>query len=409
MKNKYSIAIALCVFFIGQITAQDCSGDRYRLQIFDEVEEQLNVQYGSNLGHDGTTQENLLLDIYFPKGDTDTDRPLIIFAHGGSFVAGDKSDIANECREFAKMGFVVASIKYRILNDMNDPELATDLGMVLKKEVIRSVHDMRAAIRFFRKSVAEENNPYGINPKIIIVGGASAGAILANHVTYLDEESEVPQELTAYLESQGGLEGFSGNEGYSSVPQMMLSWCGAIMDTSWIKPGDQPFLGLHNLGDAVVPNLEGEPDFGYMTAPVLLQGDSLIFKRTLNVGVNSRYIGYPGDGHCDFPEGWIDVVADFVHEQLCEYGLSITENKDAVAFSIFPNPAEAFFNINIPNNQWEWSVSVTNMLGQTIAVENIESHQNTIRISSSMLDSGIYLINLISENGQRAVKRVVVN
>ena len=39
------------------------------------------------------------MDVYVPDGDTYTNRPLIVFCHGGSFMNGDKED--SDCVDFA--------------------------------------------------------------------------------------------------------------------------------------------------------------------------------------------------------------------------------------------------------------------------------------------------------------------
>lgn len=395
----------LAVSAIGSLYSQDCSGNRYHQQIFTNVDEALNIQYGSNLAQDETTNVNLMMDIYTPQGDTDTDRPLIILAHGGSFIGGNKSEIAGTCRTFAKMGYVAVSIQYRLLSIT--PAVFANPGLEFQKEVVRAVHDMRSAVRFFRKSVAEDGNPYGINSDIIIVGGFSAGAILANHVSYFDHVSKIPAELTSYVTAQGGLEGNSGNTGFNSASQMTLSWCGAIADTSWIEAGDQPIVGVHNLGDNVVPNLAGQPNIG-VSIPVMLYGDSLIYTRTLNVGVNSAYMSVPGNGHCDFPANHGEFIVDFMYEQLCVQGLSIANQPETVLFSVYPNPASESFFVDIPSNEWDWNVAVINMLGQTISTEQMSNNQNRISIQSSNFESGIYMIKLTSTDGKEAMKKVVI-
>lgn len=405
MKKHLHLFVSFALLSVSISYSQDCTGNRYYQQIFTTITENLNVQYGSNLAQDETTPVELFLDIYRPDGDTDTDRPLVILAHGGSFISGTKADVATQCRELAKMGYVTASIQYRLLSIT--PAVWANPGLEFQKEVIRAVHDMRAAIRFFRKSVAEDGNPYGINPNIIIVGGFSAGAILANHTTYFDHDSKIPTDLVSYVAVQGGLEGNSGNSGYSSVPQMALSWCGAIADSSWIEPGDQPHVSVHNLNDGVVPNLSGQPNIG-VVVPIMLYGDSLIYTRTLNVGVPSAYMSVPGSGHCDFPPSNGPFVTNFMHEQLCVQGLSLAAKPETVLFSIYPNPAEELFFIDVPANEWNWNVSIVNMLGQTIHQEEIHSHQNRISVHSSDFKSGIYLVKLTSDDGKEAMKKVVI-
>jgi acetyl esterase/lipase len=67
----------------------------------------------------------LEMDIYTPPAEDDvTERPLIIFIHTGNFlpplfnggITGDKIDSAgvNLCRQWARRGFVSASINYRL-------------------------------------------------------------------------------------------------------------------------------------------------------------------------------------------------------------------------------------------------------------------------------------------------------
>lgn len=322
-------------------SAQDCTGNRYYLPIFPNVDQQLNVQYGSNLDQNGSNTVDLYMDIYTPQGDSDNERPVILLAHGGSFTSGNKTDLDSACIALAKMGYVAVTIQYRLLTI--DSQVFADPGLAFKKEVIRAMHDMRAAIRFLRRSVAESGNPYGINPDLILVGGFSAGAILANQTAYLDTDPKIPAEVVTYTASQGGLEGNSGNSGYNSVPQLVISFCGAIGDTTWIETGDQPFVGVHNVGDNVVPNEYGQPNIG-VVIPVDLYGDSLIYKRTLTVDVNSAYMSVPGNGHCDFPPESGVFVTNFVHDQLCNQGLlAITNDSEINLVSVYPNPAQEGF------------------------------------------------------------------
>jgi len=58
----------------------------------------------------------LLLDFYEPLGDKLEERPLVIIAHGGSFLTGDRSQTVEFCVDFAKRGYVCANIEYRLLD-----------------------------------------------------------------------------------------------------------------------------------------------------------------------------------------------------------------------------------------------------------------------------------------------------
>ena len=57
-----------------------CDGARYRYRVFDQIETQQGVVYGSNIGSSGS-MEQLDMDIYLPAGDEVTDRPVVLVAH----------------------------------------------------------------------------------------------------------------------------------------------------------------------------------------------------------------------------------------------------------------------------------------------------------------------------------------
>ncbi|MBS1605190.1 MAG: alpha/beta hydrolase [Bacteroidetes bacterium] len=52
------------------------------------------------------------LDLYYPDKVPAPKYPLIIWIHGGGFVAGDKSELSNYCRILASKGYAVAAINY---------------------------------------------------------------------------------------------------------------------------------------------------------------------------------------------------------------------------------------------------------------------------------------------------------
>jgi len=86
MKKIFTlIAVAM---FCGTININaQCTGDRYKMQVFWESEVTSDIQYGSNINTQGNN-ENLTLDVYEPTGDSLANRPLLILAHGGSFIGG---------------------------------------------------------------------------------------------------------------------------------------------------------------------------------------------------------------------------------------------------------------------------------------------------------------------------------
>jgi poly(3-hydroxybutyrate) depolymerase len=213
---------------------------RYESELFPAYQLQSDIQYGQSIKESGSVQ-NLMLDLYTAPGDTASHRAMVIFIHGGGFKSGDKVSNFGTliCSGLAKRGYVVASINYRLT-----ATTATDSQHFVA--MIRAVQDAKAAVRFFRRYA----DAYGIDSTRIYVTGSSAGCITALHMAYLDEG-----ELPSYVDLAtvgGSLEGVSGNQGYSSAVNAVVSNWGAIGDTAWIKPGDVPLYLVHGIDDVTV-------------------------------------------------------------------------------------------------------------------------------------------------------------
>ena len=259
MKTTITLSIVLCSFCLNTV-AQDCSTGRYVNEVFTTLNTTSDIQYGQNIDLNGASQ-NLLLDVYEPQGDTMLERPLIIWAHGGSFIGGSKTgaDIKPLAEDFAKKGYVTASIDYRL--GMENLFFGPD-SVDATETVVRAVHDARAAVRFFKKDYAENSNTYRIDTNRIFFGGVSAGGIIAVHLAYLDRESEMPTYIdTSQAGLGGGLEGTTGNSGYKSNVRAIISSAGALRDTSWMQGHDTPIISFHGDIDGTVPYVDS---LGYL-------------------------------------------------------------------------------------------------------------------------------------------------
>ena len=201
---------------------------RYRDPVFNNVTVTSNLQYGSAPDAQGNPVP-LMLDMYRPTGDTQTSRPAIVWVHGGSFTGGDKTntvpvDVANT---FAKLGYVVVSINYRLLgsNCIGNPGGCTAAAIEAKR-------DAQAAVRWLRANAAT----YGIDPTRIGIGGESAGAITATLVGLLSEDV-----------------GSSGNPGWPSTVRGFVSVSGGLPTGGIANAGDAPGLFFHGSADNIVP------------------------------------------------------------------------------------------------------------------------------------------------------------
>ena len=201
---------------------------RYRDQVFSNVTVTKNLQYGLGPNSQGSPVP-LMLDMYRPTGDTQRSRPALVWVHGGSFTGGDKTNIVpvDVGNTFAKLGYVVVSINYRLLgaNCVGNPSGCTLAAIEAKR-------DAQAAVRWLRANAAT----YGIDPTRIGIGGESAGAITATLVGLNSEDV-----------------GTSGNPGWPSTVRGFVSVSGGLPTGGVAGAGDAPGLFFHGSADNVVP------------------------------------------------------------------------------------------------------------------------------------------------------------
>ncbi len=412
MYKTFTPIFMAVAFFTTQPVFAQCAGDRYKKFVFENVTLTSDIPYGSNVGWTGGATENLFLDVYQPTGDAETDRPLVILVHGGSFIGGSKTgtDVVPFCNDFAKMGYVTASVQYRLGLNTLPPDSVSAV-----EAVVRSYHDVKAAIRFFRKDVAEHGNTYGIDPGSVFIIGTSAGGISAVHLAYLDELNELPPYVD-YSEPglDGGLEGNTGNAGYPDTVSAIVSICGALKDTAWMKPGDTPILSLHAVNDNVVPYGFDfvRPFFGL---PILeVNGGSSIHEKADASGLINCFHTYrnvtPGEEHtphvtapAQYDTTLVlarNFLAHFVCGELldCHYSNPLISNvKDAIekvpVFSIYPNPVANAINIDLTRWGRGVRVNVFDAMGRLLIWEVVPEAQ-IVALQREGLGPGIYLVQL---------------
>lgn len=283
--------------------------DSLNSTVYSTVTTTTNVTYGSAITQGGVTM-NLHMDIYQPQGDNSSNRPLIILAHGGGFLVGDKESMADLATFFAKSGYVVASLQYRLVDVEESPE-------VMIKGVIDAMHDMRAAVRFFRKDLAT-SNAYRIDQSNIFVGGYSAGAFMGLHTAYLTSDQELlelgGQPLLDYVNAQGGFDGNSGNPGYSSSVKGSISLAGALGKASFIDPGEPILYSFHGTADQVVPYYSGNSD----GTGVITEGPGIYHPVADAAGITNRLYTVNNGAHDVFwdTEGSYEDLRAFISANL---------------------------------------------------------------------------------------------
>ena len=298
MKSLLLFGLLLVLGLARPVLAQvpiDTTGGRYFQPVFPTVTVTSGVVFGAAVDYAGVNQ-TLRMDIYQPTGDVSPERPVIIFAHQGGFITGSRTDayMVKVCTQFAKLGYVTASIDYRLGFQLTGLRAPADTPQVAKA-AIRGMQDLRAAVRFFRADAAGANL-YRASASRIAVGGSSAGAFAALEVGYLDKASEVPAYVD--LAGLGGIEGTSGNPGFNSFPLAVLNLSGATEQPSVIEAGNVPLYSAHGTADATVPYLQGK--VGSFLPPKYVYGSGRLNPYATSIGVPNQLRRFSGAGHVPF-------------------------------------------------------------------------------------------------------------
>jgi len=413
--KQFKLTFIIALFCTGLLKAQtiiDCNSLRYDREVFTSVDILSNVVYGANI-NSGNANEILIMDIYLPAGDTASVRPLIVWAHGGSFIGGTKNDpdISQLATAFAKRGYVCASISYRL-------GIPVPIGEAnATKAVYRAVQDMKAAVRFFRKDAATTNQ-YKIDPNMIFAGGSSAGAFTALHLAYLNEVSELPSVIDTTL--LGNIEGESGNPGYSSEVNAVVNLCGALGSKEYIVPGDIPFVSLHGTMDQTVPY---SSDTIYLLGifPILEVDGSFAANQYANtISVDNEMYTYFGAGHVPYlsNSSYMDTTVRFVSNFLYSHLSCTPRNPDPLPntfgttfvsdfdhlnehVKVYPNPAGESV---IVRSEFEIeSLELYDISGRLIRIES-EINKMIVKVDRKSLKPGFYLLNVQVQKGKILAK-----
>jgi hypothetical protein len=370
MKKIYTF-LFMC-FVMLSATAQ-----RYMTPQFSSVDVQTSVTYGVNATVlyysvlNEAVPEALVMDVYTPSGDTETNRPVILYFHTGNFLpfpqnqgtGGTRTDstAVEICTRLAKLGYVVASCDYRLGWNPIAPTQEERVNTLINA-AYRGVQDCRTAVRYFRKSVAESNNPFGIDPSRIAVWGQGTGGYITLAASGIDNYTDIllPKFTTSagipmvldfvngdiYGTSVGvnPLNGdtlcYPNHVGYSSDFTVAVNMGGACGDISWIDATDNPIVSFQVPTDPFAP---------YYTGTIIVPGLNLpVVEVSGSYEVQYALSQYGNNGVFQLAEGYIP-------------GQPFTD-----AANLSNNGFFGLFPFNRPATQpadsgpWEWWDTATN-------------------------------------------------
>lgn len=327
--------------------------NRYKQKLFD-VERITNVKYAEAKGFwtsipddtidvgsivkiglfNSLKKKDLVLDmdIYIPKDDTLSQRPLMMFIHGGAFFIGDKATEPYQrwCTHFASLGYICVSINYRMGFRVN--------SKAIERTAYQATQDAHAAMRF----LLSKKDIYRIDPDNLFVGGASAGSITAMNLTYMRNENRPESSYSSlFLEDLGNLE-TSGNKIYNKFKiKAVANLWGSIYDLNILKNSQAAIISFHGDKDVILPYRFGYPfralgEFNKVFFDEMY-GSSYIHEKAVELGIRSELHTFKGQGHTlhldenrQLNNNFYTIqnnIVDFFYDELIPYPAYIKQNK----------------------------------------------------------------------------------
>lgn len=209
-------------------------------QVPGDIEEIKDIEYKNING------KSLQLDIYKPANIKDP-APLLVFIHGGGWKSGKRSDYLVYLVDFARRGYVTATVSYRLLNDGPYPACAEDIRDVVGW--------------FFRNGKKYGYDPY----RIALIGGSAGGhlAMLGGYGWGITKEASdsIKHKIKAVVDIYGPADLTTE---YARKHSLVTSFIARSYEDSpglyteaspvnYLDKNDPPTLILHGTSDRLVP------------------------------------------------------------------------------------------------------------------------------------------------------------
>lgn len=405
-----------------------------------------------------TTQcENLGLEVYFPSTlQPNEKRPLVMLIHGGGFIGGSRADFRTQAMSIAQLGYVTATIDYRLCKRNNclillaNPATICNLNWSndFAQSAYVAMHDGNAALKFLKQN----SNAYHIDTNNVIIGGHSAGALTAMLMAYTDQTE---------ANSMVGGNGFSGIWGNIDRQQGIKGvFClsGAAFDTTFIDDDENiPTFIVHGTCDPTVCYGTDAAFHCNSTYPDILGGRDIALRMS---HLNHNYYLYTGQdmGHDvgTLAQNWLVELLYFMRKNAlcgeaiqkhvvvdlnpdsgecaalengilpgshtryapaslpqtnvfgnfpspCTVGIDETTTEKV---TIYPNPATNFISVNIPQQYNKARLQLTTIQGQIVYQGTVGTGLQTLPVNT--ISNGVYLLTVAAGGNFVSTHRVVI-
>ncbi|MBS1625716.1 MAG: carboxylesterase family protein [Bacteroidetes bacterium] len=402
--------------------AQYCTTDgRFRQDAYfsdAQIVSDTGIVYGQAFNYQGQWQ-NLILNVHYPDRAVDSlpRRPLIVLVHGGSFLGGNLRNLDDDCIEFAKRGFVAATVEYR-LGWGAATQCHGDTTSAYQA-IYRAIQDVHASLRYLSAHAQD----YGIDTAWIFAGGNSAGSFATVNLAFVNQQ-EFDQRVPFCRQTLGTID-TSGNALRTPfrLRGLFHNW-GSIIDIRFLRQAEAiPIVSFG--GDQDIISHIDSGNYQNCANYPFMWGSRAIYQKLTGFGLCSELNVKVGGGHgvynddpaanlfrtqhavCFFRSLFCDQCTtvyrtDSVSADCTALGPNGIADAIPAALHVYPNPATS--QIEISGITDESTLTLTDMSGRV--VYTTVARADAV-VPCSAPDRGIYLLEIHSRQA-RSIHKVVL-
>ena len=428
MKNYlfFLLLVTPCLSVFHSVKAQNgtyCIENRFSESAFFELQQisiSQSLVYSVVRRWPGTGVDTLKMDIYSP--DTLRDplaaRPAIMFMHGGAWLTGSRSDqgIRQKCVDWARRGFVVASISYRLGWNCNASDLLAVCVLCqgnyydMNTAVYRGAQDAHTAMRW----LVANHKQFHIDTSALFAGGESAGSFNALHLAFWSPAyartafSGGPYKILGALDSSGLYPGLKFRI------RGVINNCGAVLNDAKLYYPRIPVVSFHDAADCVVPYRADRVLNCCATSFFYARGSRMIHDEQTAASVPSELHTVQGmtPQHCSYPSlTLVQESSCFIKKLLC--GMSPggdidyptkpsvscaslkstgTDRYELSTVKIWPNPANSTLYLDGEALRHEKELILGELSGRVLKRITITEHTNFLTMDLSDVHPGTYML-----------------
>ena len=301
-RSSFVIVLALIFQSLPQANAQLSDSFLWAANLHNSYRIQTDITYSTANNYDAK------LDLYLPRTSGST--PVVIYIHGGGWVAGSKEGAQLVFLPYLKLGWAVANVEYRLAKNSLAPG---------------AVEDCRSALRWVYRHAGE----YNFDTTQIIISGHSAGGHLSLTTGMLktsdgfDRPPEwltvVPDPPVAAVINWFGITDVADLLEGQHLQTYAVHWLGSqierktiarnVSPLSYIRPGLPPIVSVHGDQDQLVPYSQAVRLHSELT----------------KIGVPNKLITVPGGRHGGFSQAEMERIFSEIFAFLRNQEIAIPE------------------------------------------------------------------------------------